>query len=158
VAYLTAKILDWQELNLMQGEANIFFEGTFLGQSMLDLTTAGDTLSISLGQDKGVVVKRTLLKEFSSKKFIGSNRTDDRHYEIVVRNNKQQPVSILIEDQFPISTHKEIEVRDREYKGAKLEDDTQKISWTINVEPRKEEKREFSYEVKYPKDKSLQLD
>ncbi|RYY58139.1 MAG: mucoidy inhibitor MuiA family protein, partial [Chitinophagaceae bacterium] len=102
VAYLTAKILDWQELNLMQGEANIFFEGTFLGQSMLDLTTAGDTLSISLGQDKGVVVKRTLLKEFSSKKFIGSNRTDDRHYEIVVRNNKQQPVSILIEDQFPI--------------------------------------------------------
>ena len=47
-------------------------------------------------------LKRTLLKDYSSKRFIGSNKTDTRQYEIVVRNNKQQPISIIIEDQFHI--------------------------------------------------------
>lgn len=157
-AYLTAKIVDWQELNLLPGDANLFFEGTFLGKSLLDVSTAGDTLNISLGKDKGVSVKRTLLKDFSSKRFIGSNKTDTRQYEIAIRNNKQQPISIIVEDQFPISTQKEIEVQDRKYEGAKLDDDTQKITWQMNVDPKKESKVNFRYEVKYPKEKILKLD
>lgn len=157
-AFLTARIADWQELNLLPGEANLFFEGTFLGKSTLDVTTAGDTLNLSLGRDKGVVVKRTLLKEYSSRKFMGSNRTDTRQYEIVVRNNRQQPISITIEDQFPITTMKEIEIQDRKYDGAKLDDDTQKLTWQLIVDPKKENKIGFRYEVKYPRDKTLQLD
>ena len=157
-AFLTAKIVDWQELNLLPGEANLFFEGTFLGKSLLDVENAGDTLNISLGKDKGVAVKRTLLKDFSSKRFIGSNKTDTRQYEIVVRNNKQQAISIIVEDQFPVSTQKEIEVQDKKYEGAKLDDDTQKLTWQMSVDPKKENKVGFKYEVKYPKDKVLQLD
>ncbi len=157
-AFLTAKIADWQELNLLPGEANLFFEGTFLGKSMLDVANASDTLNLSLGKDKGVVVKRTLLKEYSSKRFIGSNRTDTRQYEIVVRNNKPQPINIIIEDQFPISTQKEIEVQDKKYDGAKLDEDTQKVTWLLAVDSKKENKLGFKYEVKYPKDKTLQLD
>lgn len=156
--FLTAKVIDWQELNLLPGEANLFFEGTFLGKSLLDVTNAGDTLNISLGKDKGVVVKRTLLKDYSSKRFIGSNKTDTRQYEIAIRNNKQQPISIIVEDQFPVSTQKEIEVQDKKYEGAKLDDDTQKITWQMTVDTRKENKVGFKYEVKYPKDKVLQLD
>lgn len=157
-AFLTARIADWQELNLLPGEANLFFEGTFLGKSTLDVANAGDTLNISLGRDKGVVVKRTLLKEYSSRKFMGSNRTDTRQYEIVIRNNKQQPISITIDDQFPITTMKEIEIQDRKYDGAKLDDDTQKLTWQLTVDPKKENKIGFKYEVKYPRDKTLQLD
>jgi hypothetical protein len=157
-AFLTAKIVDWQELNLLPGEANLFFEGTFLGKSLLDIANAGDTLNLSLGKDKGVAVKRTLLKDYSSKRFIGSNKTDTRQYEIVIRNNKQQPINIILEDQFPISTQKEIEVQDRKYEGAKLDDDTQKITWQLTVDGRKETKVGFRYEVKYPKEKVLQLD
>lgn len=157
-AYLTAKIIDWQHLNLLPGEANLFFEGTFLGKSVLDLINAGDTLNLSLGKDKGVAVKRTLVKEYSSKKFMGSNRTDTRQYEILVRNNKQQPIHLIVEDQFPISTQKEIEVQDRKYEGAKLDEDSQILTWQINIDARKENKIGFKYEVKYPKDKLLQLD
>ena len=118
--YLTAKVIDWQELNLQPGEANLFFEGTYLGQSFLDVLNAGDTLKLSLGKDKGVVAKRTLQKEFSSKKFLGSNKTDTRQYEITIRNNKPQPINIIIEDQFPISTQKDIEIQDKKYDGARL--------------------------------------
>ncbi len=157
-AYLTAKIIDWQQLNLLPGEANLFFEGTFLGKSVLDLINAGDTLNISLGKDKGVVAKRTLIEEYSTKKFMGSNRTDTRQYEIVVRNNKQQPIHVIVEDQFPISTQKEIEVQDRKYEGAKLDEDSQILTWQMKIEARKENKIGFKYEVKYPKGKLLQLE
>lgn len=157
-AYLTAKVIDWQELNLLPGEANLFFEGTFLGNSLLDVMNAGDTLNLSLGKDKGVIVQRKLMKEFSSKKFLGSNKTDSRQYEILVRNNKQQPVRIIIEDQFPVSTNKDIEVDKLSYDTGKLDDDTKKVSWTFSIDSKKENKLQMAYLVKYPKDKVLQLD
>lgn len=157
-AYLTARIIDWQELNLLPGEANLFFEGTFLGNSFLDVLNAGDTLNLSLGKDKGVVVKRTLMKEYSSKKMLGSNKTDKRQYEIVVRNNKQQPIQIMIEDQFPVSTNKDIEVDKLAYDNGKLDDDTKKVVWNFALEPKKENKIQLGYAVKCPKDKLLQLE
>jgi len=156
--YLTARVIDWQELNLQPGEANLFFEGTYLGESFLDVINAGDTLKLSLGKDKGVVAKRTLLKEFSSKKFLGNNKTDSRQYEITVRNNKSQPIDIIIEDQFPISTQKDIEIQDKKYDGAKLNDDNQKLTWILKLESKKESKLSFRYEVKYPKEKTITLD
>lgn len=156
--YLTANIVDWQELNLQPGEVNLFFENNYLGQSFLDVLNANDTLKLSLGKDKGVVVKRTLLKEFSTRKFLGSNKTDTRLYEITVRNNKNQPISITIEDQLPVSTDKEIEIRDKKYEGAKLEEETQKLSWQFTLDPKKENKLKVGYEVRYPKEKVLYLD
>ena len=77
-AFLTAKILNWQDYDLQSGESNLYFEGTFLGKTYLDLSTVGDTLSLSLGKDNSVKVSRKLLKEFSSKKFIGSSRTEKK--------------------------------------------------------------------------------
>lgn len=158
VAYLTAKIPEWQDLNLLPGEANLFFEGTFLGSSFLDLANASDTLNLSLGRDKGVVVKRTLMKEYSSRKFLGSNKTDIRQYETIIRNNKQQSIRIIIEDQFPISTSREIEIDKLSYSGGKLEEDTKKVSWALSLDAKKETKLQLGYIVKYPKDRLLQLD
>ncbi|MFT3845310.1 MAG: mucoidy inhibitor MuiA family protein [Lacibacter sp.] len=157
-AYLTAKINNWQDLNLIPGETNLFYEGTYLGKSYLDLSTGSDTLSLSLGVDKGITVKRTMLKEFSNKKFLGSNRTDTRQFEITVRNNKNVPVNLVIEDQFPISTIKEIEVDDLKYEGAKLNDETKVFTWNNSIEPKQSKKMQFSYSVKYPKEKKLQLE
>ncbi|MBI1344592.1 MAG: mucoidy inhibitor MuiA family protein [Terrimonas sp.] len=156
--YLTAKIVDWQELNLEPGEANLFFENTFLGQSFLDVNNAGDTLKLSLGKDKGVVIRRKLMKEYSSRKLIGSNKTESRQYEITVRNNKQQDIHIIVEDQLPVSTEKEIEIKEKKYEGAKLDNDTQIVTWDLNLPSKKETKLNIGYDVKYPKEKLLHLD
>ena len=157
-AYLTAKLINWQELNLIPGETNLFFEGTFLGKSYLDLLTDSDTLSLSLGVDKGIAVKRTLLKEFSNKKFLGGNRTDTKQFEMTVRNNKNVPVNIIVEDHFPISTLKEIEVDDLKHDGGKLNDETKIVTWTYTIDPKQSKKMEMKFSIKYPKEKKLQLD
>lgn len=157
-AFLTAKILDWQDLDLQSGEASLYFEGTYLGKTYIDLTDPSDTLSISLGKDNGVKVTRKLLKEFSSKHFIGFNKTDAKSYEISLRNTKKIPVNITVIDQFPISTNKEISVNDQKAPEGQVDKETGIITWNVTLEPGQEKKLTKSYSVKYPKDKTVVLE
>jgi hypothetical protein len=57
-AYLLGEVAEWEKLNLLPGEANIIFEGTYIGKSFIDPNSTHDTLNLTLGRDKRVVVKR----------------------------------------------------------------------------------------------------
>lgn len=157
-AYLLAGITDWEKLNLLEGETSIYFEGTYLGKSLLNLQTASDTLFVSLGKDKGIVINRTLQKAFSKSQYLGSNQVTTRNWEISVRNNKREPVRILLEDQLPISLQREIEISKTEYPGAKLDETTQKVTWDLNIAAKEEQKMKLQYAVRYPKDRVVNLD
>ncbi|MEO1261232.1 MAG: mucoidy inhibitor MuiA family protein [Bacteroidota bacterium] len=156
--YLTALVPEWQALNLFSGEANLFFEEAFLGKSLLDPRNASDTLEISLGVDKGIVIKRNKIRDYHEKRFLGSNKKESRTFEIFVRNNKQEAVRITVEDQFPISKRKEIVVEDLEYAGAKRHKKTEKLIWEFVLEPREERMLKMKYTVKFPKNKYLTLE
>jgi len=155
--FLTAKITNWQTYDLQSGEASLYYEGTYLGKTYIDLSTAGDTLQLSLGKDNSVVISRKLLKEFSAKKFLGGNKTEKREFEIAVRNTKRLPVNIVIQDQFPISTTKEIEVNDTNAPEAQVDKGTGVINWNLSLPAGQEKKLQMSYEVKYPKDRRVAL-
>lgn len=155
--YLTASISEWEELNLMSGETNIFYEGDFLGKSFLDLSSTGDTLSVSLGQDKSIIVNRKLMKNYSEKKFLGSNKIDSRFYQLIVKNNKQENITLTLVDQFPVSTEKEIQVERSDTQGGKVDEKTGSIHWTLSIKPKEEIIKPVEYKVKYPKEKILFL-
>lgn len=156
--FLTAKITDWSDLNLLEGESNLFFEGTYLGKAIINPRIAGDTLSISLGRDKNISVKRISSKEFSKKQFLGGNKIDYRNFEITIRNNKKQSINLIIEDQYPVSTMKEVEVEKIENKDAELDNDSGKLKWIIQLDAGKEKKIGFKYSVKYPKGSNLAME
>ena len=59
-AYLMAHVLDWEELDLISGRLRIYFEDDFVGESTLALNLASDTLSLSLGPDPAIQVRRKL--------------------------------------------------------------------------------------------------
>jgi Domain of unknown function (DUF4139)/N-terminal domain of unknown function (DUF4140) len=157
-AFLTAKITNWQEYNLQSGEASLYFEGTYLGKTYIDLGATTDTLSLSLGKDNAVKISRKLVKEYSTKKFIGNSRTETKEYEISVRNLKSVPINIRILDQFPVSTTKEISVDDIKAPDAQLDKDTGIVTWSISLPAGQERKLTIGYSVKYPKDKKLVLE
>ena len=138
--FLSAKIPNWQDYDLQSGEVSLYFEGTYLGKTYLDLGSVADTLSLSLGKDNGIKVARKLIKEFSTKKFIGSNRTEIKDYEISLRNNKHVPVTVRILDQVPVSTTKEISVEDVKAPEGQVDKDTGIITWTITLQPGQEKK------------------
>ncbi len=149
-AFLMAKITDWEQLSLINGEINLFFEGTYVGKSMLNVGTTKDTLLVSLGRDKNVIVTRTKLKEFSKKQFLSSKKSEMTAWEISVRNNKKQTISLIVEDQFPISNIKDIEVERQETSGGEYDQNTGKILWRLQLAPTDNKKINFRYLVKYP--------
>ncbi|CAN5609323.1 mucoidy inhibitor MuiA [soil metagenome] len=154
-AFLTARITDWQDLSLSPGSANVYFDGAYVGETYLNPAETKDTLSISLGRDKRIVIKREKLKEFSSSKMFGSNRERSFTYEISVKNGKKENINIEIEDQVPVSQNKEIEVKTEELSGATYNTETGIIKWNLTVLPGETQKKRLSFSVKYPKDKQV---
>lgn len=154
-AFLVAKATGWEEYSLLPGEANIFFEGTFVGKTFIDPNNIKDTLSVSLGRDKRIVVKREELKDLTSKKLIGSNQREEHVWEISIRNTKSETIKITIEDQLPVSRNSQIEVSVIDMGGAKFEAATGKLKWDLSLQANEARKIQFRYEVKYPKDKQI---
>jgi uncharacterized protein (TIGR02231 family) len=154
-AFLMARATGWEEFNLLPGEANIFFEGTFVAKTFIDPNSVNDTLAISLGRDQRVVVKREKLKDFTSTKFIGTNKRESYAYEISVRNTKSETIKITIEDQVPVSQNSSIEITVSDVGGAKHNKNTGKLMWELSVAPNETKKVAFKFEVKYPKDQII---
>ncbi|HOZ77832.1 MAG TPA: DUF4139 domain-containing protein [Ferruginibacter sp.] len=155
--FLLAEIADWEKLNLLPGEANIIFENTYIGKSFIDPSSTQDTLNLTVGRDKRVVVKKEKLTDFSSVKFLGTNKKQTFTYELTVKNNKKDAIDILVKDQYPISQNKEVEVELIETSGALNNTDTGVLTWKLQLAPGETKKMRMSYSVKYPKYKTLNL-
>lgn len=154
-AFLIAKATGWEDFDLLPGEANIFFEGTYVGKTFIDPNNIQDTLSVSLGRDARIVVKREELKDLTTKRTIGSNQREEHVWEISVRNTKGEPVKITVEDQMPISKNSQIEVNPLDTGGSRFDEKTGKMVWSLTLQPNETRKMGFRYEVKYPKDKQV---
>jgi uncharacterized protein (TIGR02231 family) len=157
-AFLYARTTGWEDLNLLPGAANVFFEGTFVGQSYLQLDVPKDTLDISLGRDKGVVVERVKRKTTNEKAVIGGSRTVAIGWDLTVRNTKATAVDLEVRDQHPLSPQSEIEVKLEEDGGAVVDENKGSLTWNIRVEPKATKKLGFSYTVKHPKDMPVVLE
>lgn len=156
-AYLVGEIVDWEALNLLPGEANIIFEGTYIGKTSIDANSVQDTLDLTLGRDKRVVITREKLTDFSSVKFLGANKKQTFTYEITVRNNKKEAVQMELRDQYPLSTNKDIEVELLQADGAAVNGETGILTWKPRLAPGEIKKYRVSYSVKFPKDRSINL-
>ncbi len=108
--FLTAKIGNWEQYNLLPGEANVYFEGTYSGKTNINPQATTDSLTVSLGVDPNVIVKRNLLNDFKKTNLIGSNKVFNKAYEIEVKNNKSSNLDLVLMDRIPISQNKEIKI------------------------------------------------
>ena len=148
--------MNWEQYGLLKGDVNLFFEGTFLGKTSLNLTD-NDTLTVSLGRDKNIIVKREKIKGFTKNQFVGSKKTDNFHYQTTIRNLKKQPINIIVEDQLPISNNKEVEIFDSEINNGNLNKENGQIQWRKTISPGQDQKITLKYSVKYPKSGYIEI-
>jgi uncharacterized protein (TIGR02231 family) len=158
LAYLTANIADWAKLSLQTGEATLYFENSFVGKSTLNINQLKDTLTVSLGTDNSILVKREKRKDFTSRKVIGANRTDTYSFLLTIRNNKSNSVIITINDQIPVSSNSSISVDPIELSSGKINQQTGEIKWDLEMKPQETRQIVLTYSVKYPKDKTIILE
>ena len=156
--FLLAIIKGWEQLNLLAGEVSIFLESTFVGKTYLDPKNIEEQLEISLGRDKSVVVSRVKGADFRSKTMFGGNTKESRTIHLRVQNNKNKPIEIILMDQIPVSTNKEIVVEIEECSGAKLENETGRLTWESTIKAGESKDLLLKYVVSYPKNKKVVLD
>lgn len=157
-AFLMARITNWNQYSLLEGEANLYFEKGFVGRTILNANALNDTLEVSLGRDRSIVIEREKIDEFSKKRTLGANKIETRGIKIVVRNNKKNPVRLVVYDQLPVSVVSDISVTPGNLSGGQFQADIGLLEWTLNLTPGQQNALQFDYEVKYPKRERVILD
>lgn len=158
--FLMADINNWEKLNLLSGNANISFAGSYVGNTYIDANSTKKTISLTLGVDKKVVVTRKKVKDYSSNKVLGSDVKVLTTYEITVKNNKNKNITLTVKDQYPVSTNKkiDIELQKETTTPTTSDENTGIMTWNLDLAPAQSQKITLSYSVKYPKDMNLKLD
>ncbi len=152
---MQAQVTNWEDFNMLPGQTNIFYEGTYVGQGTIDPANTKDTMGISLGRDKKIIVKREQDKKLRSVKTIGSNVRETYAYNITLRNTRKETVTIELQDQMPVSNDKDIVIEDKETSGADYNETTGLMKWTVTLKPNETKAIPFGYTLKYPKGKRL---
>jgi hypothetical protein len=157
-AFLVARVINWDQYNLLEGEANLYFEDAFVGRSILDAKSMQDTLDISLGRDKNIHVSREKNEQFSKKRAIGANIQETRGFKITVRNKKSQPLKLAVFDQIPVSVISEVTVTPEELNGGALDVKTGQVTWQVDIGRQEQKEIKLGYEVKYPRKEKVLLE
>ena len=157
-AFLVADATDWQKLNLMEGEANVYFDNSFVGKSIIDPNVATDTLHFSLGRDQSIRVQRTKVNESSTRRFFGSSQEQTLTWRLTVKNNRRETVSITVYDQMPVSRNSGIEVTVAELSGGVRDADTGIVTWPLQLQAGEQRELILQYRVKYPKSRKLTIE
>ncbi len=147
-AFLQAELTGWEKLNLISGRVNIYFEGSFVGNSNLDVNNTKDTLGISLGRDKSIIIDRKLKKDFTHKQVLSKGKVVEYAWEITVKNTKSDSVSLTVEDQIPVSFFKNMEVELLENSNAEYDKLKGELKWNLKLEPYEKKTLNFTYRIK----------
>ena len=154
-AFLQAEITNWEDLNLLPGQTNIFYEGTYVGQGNIDVRNVKDTMTISLGRDKKIVVKRERDIKLRSVKTIGTNIRETFAYSITIRNTRKESINLIVQDQQPVSNDKDIIIEDKETGGSEYDETTGMMKWSVPLNANESKSLTFGYTIKYPKGKTV---
>ena len=154
-AFLVADATDWQKHSLLEGEANVYFENSFVGKTIIDPTVTSDTLHFSLGRDNGIRIQRTKVSDRSSRRLLASTQEQDMTWRITVKNTRKEAVSLTLQDQIPVSTNSNITVTTEELSGGQLDKTTGFVTWPLQLQPGEQRELIVQYRVKYPKNRRL---
>ncbi|MFN3918543.1 MAG: mucoidy inhibitor MuiA family protein [Flavobacteriales bacterium] len=154
-AFILTDISGWSQYNFLPGDASTYYEGTFVGESFLDPISTSDTLSVSLGRDKGITIERNKVNELCRQSTMGGTKRHSITIEIIVKNNKKDAINIDVYDQIPLSKLKEIESELGNAGGGTYNKETGELKWSLALNPGESKNIRFSYNVKHPRDKVL---
>jgi TonB-dependent SusC/RagA subfamily outer membrane receptor len=158
--FLVADFKDWEKLNILNGMANITYNGTYVGQTFLNTSQTNQVLSVTLGTDKRISVKREMQTNFSQVKSLGSESEVTLAYKITVKNNQNKPVKFTLKEQYPISSQKDIKVKlfEKETTTPTFnKEETGIITWDFDLAGGESKEFKIAYSVRYPKGEKINL-
>jgi uncharacterized protein (TIGR02231 family) len=154
-AFLIAYLTGWEDMNLLPAVANIYYDGTYVGQTRINPSIMSDKLELPMGRDNGIVVTRKKIKDEEKTRTLSSEKTKMLTYEIAVRNMKATGIKIVVEDQIPLSKLEDVKVEMGDIGKAELIAETGKLRWIFEIATKETRKVNFSYNLKFDKERTL---
>ena len=154
-AYLLAKIKDFSKYNLVSAPASIIFENMYIGETRISPDQTNNEMNITLGNDPKISIRREDIQDKSGEKFLSSYREKVVTYDLVIKNNKKEQISIEVKDRFPLSNNEAVKIEVLDKSGAAKDDEKGFLTWNIKLSPSETKKLRVSYKVRYPKDYTI---
>lgn len=149
--YLTAVLPDWEDAITMGGEASIYYDGSYIGETNLTPGGTEDTMQLSLGIDKNIAIKRQKIKDKCSQKVLDNDIIHQYTFEITMKNSRATKIEIDVEDQLPLTQDKTVSIERKELSGAKYDEITGILKWRTNIQAKDSKKLTLTYQIKAPK-------
>lgn len=161
-AILTGRVKLEGEAPILPGQANLFRDGAFVGQSNLPLLRPGEETKLAFGIDDQVSVKRHVMKDERGEKGVLVNKDNvlERHYKTEIENLHSQPVEIVVYETVPVAQDERIkvEILDKVTTNG-YETDTDDIkgllSWTKELAEKDDTVIDLGWKVSWPQDLNL---
>ena len=157
-AFLSARLTNWEDLDLMNASLNVYFDNNYVGQTELIVDQTADTLNLSLGIDERIEVVRKRGKFDQKKQIIAGTKTDIREFEYIVKNNKREKINIIIDDQVPVALNEQIEVEIENISGGHHDHSTGRVTWEMKIDAGKTKTFKLKYGVTTPRELFVQID
>jgi uncharacterized protein (TIGR02231 family) len=155
-AYLRATVTNDSKLLLLPGQARIFHDGQFVGETALETVAAGEEFELQLGVDDQIRVERELRRRSTSKAVIGGNRTVDIAYEITVQNHRPGTAKVAVHDHIPLSSDGDIKVKLREASPSPAEQsDLGELTWELRLDSGRKATIKYRFTVEHPSQVTL---
>lgn len=153
--FLVAQISKLDQLQLVPAKANIFFDGTYMGETFINPNSMDDTLYLSLGKDPNLVVKRTLVQKDSRERIVSNQKEKTNSFTIELKNNKSINATVVIQDQIPVTQNADIIIEAEDTGKSKYNATTGLMEWEVTLKPKESKTVGFKYKIKYNKDQKL---
>ncbi|MBW4695906.1 MAG: mucoidy inhibitor MuiA family protein [Lyngbya sp. HA4199-MV5] len=144
-AYLQAVVSNPSDgATLLPGQVNLFRDNCFVGSTALDHIAPGQEFNLNLGIDEGLKITRDLIERKVDKQLIGGQRRITYAYRLLVINLRDQPTTLRLTEQLPVSRSEQIKVRLNRTSPQIQLGEMGVLEWSLPLEPK--DKQELSYQ------------
>jgi|SRR6266545_1331508 len=155
-AYLRATITNSSPHALLPGKVSVFHGADFVGTTSIDAVPPDGEVEFQLGVDDRVKIERELIRRETSKNLLGGQRKTTVMYRITVENHLRNPARLTVKDQFPISRHESVKIRDEETKPAPAEtSDMGELTWHMELEAGTTQHIDLGFTLEHPRGMQL---
>lgn len=157
--YYTALLPDWEDLNLQETFCDVYLNNKYVAKTCINTSNTKDTMRFSVGEDNGVKVVRKITKSSPNEKGLLAKEVEMKAtISLVVKNTKDERVTLNLKDQVPVSANSEIKIVNVQKGGGEYEQATGLLRWDLTLEPREEKTISFSYTVRYSNGNEINLE
>lgn len=153
-AYLAAiiKTVDWP---LKPSNAKLYLNENYCGEVYVAPDMTEEVYMLSFGKDERIALSRDVVRSKTEDVLLKGQKRKISEFALRITNNQDKALDVIVSDQIPVSSDKQIVVDHIDASGASIDEETGKLNWNLTVNGKSTVEKRLSYTVTYPKDKQL---